>query len=486
MSISFNGIPNSVKTPFAFIEFDNSRASNSGSQDYKALIIGQKLVAGTHPKEEKIRVTSKEEAGILFGEGSMLHSMISTFKDNNSSTELWAIALEDDGSATKSVKTLTVTSTSAKAGTIQGYVGGKLIKSGVTTGEDSTSIASDLADAINAEALCPFTASSSLGVVTITAKHGGELPEELEISFNHNFGEKFPEGVSIAVASSVSGSGNPDVQDAINVFGDDQFNIIVSPYTDTANLIALESELDTRFGPQVQTEGMIASAKNATHGDLGTLGDSRNSQHVTIMSCYKTPTPSYEVASAYGALLSFYGAIDPARPFQTLEMKSVLAPKEANRFIRTERDLLIHDGISTFIIDAGGKVRIEYAVTTYNLGALGNKDLSYQNVNTLLTLSYLRFSVRNRLLGKYPRHKLANDGSQVSGQAIVTPSVIKGEMISLFGEWQDKGLVENKKQFIADLIVERNADNLDRLDFLISPDLINQMRVFAGKIQFLA
>ena len=82
--------------------------------------------------------------------------------------------------------------------------------------------------------------------------------------------------------------------------------------------------------------------------------------------------------------------------------------------------------------------------------------------------------------------KLANDGTQFgAGQAVVTPSVIRGELIALFGEWEDRALVENKKQFIADMVVQRNAENVDRLDFLISPDLINQMRVFAGQIQFL-
>ena len=486
MSISFNGISNSVKTPFAFIEFDNSLAGITAGQNYKALVIGQKLASGTHAAESKVRVTSPEQAADLFGAGSMLHSMIKAYKDNDSSTELWAIALDDNGSGTKSEKTLTVTASSAKAGILEGYIGGVKIQSGVTANDSATQIATDFADQINAEVLCPFTAVAVAGVITLTAKHAGEVFEELEVSFNHNFGEKYPDGVSVAVAGSVVGAGNPDLQDAINVFGDEQFNVIVNPYLDTANLSAIETEMGTRFGPAKQTEGMVVGCKNATHGALGTLGDSRNSQFVTILGVYKSPTPSYNLAAIYAANLAFHGQIDPARPFQTLELKGAVAPKEADKFTREERNLLILDGIATSLVDAGGKMRIEYAATTFNLGVFGNTDYSYQNVNTLLTLSYLRFSLRNRLLSKYPRHKLANNGTQYgSGQKVVTPSVIRGEIIAQFGEWEDLGLVENKKQFIADLIVERNATNKDRVDFLISPDLMNQMRIFAGQVQFI-
>ena len=46
------------------------------------------------------------------------------------------------------------------------------------------------------------------------------------------------------------------------------------------------------------------------------------------------------------------------------------------------------------------------------------------------------------------------------------------------------GLVENTEAFKAALIVERNADNQNRLDILYGPDLVNQLRVFAVNTQF--
>ena len=67
---------------------------------------------------------------------------------------------------------------------------------------------------------------------------------------------------------------------------------------------------------------------------------------------------------------------------------------------------------------------------------------------------------------------------------MATPKIIKAEIIHLFREWESAGLVEGFDQFKDDLIVERNAGDPNRVDALIPPDVVNQLRVFAGLIQF--
>ena len=57
--------------------------------------------------------------------------------------------------------------------------------------------------------------------------------------------------------------------------------------------------------------------------------------------------------------------------------------------------------------------------------------------------------------------------------------------MALFGTWEEKGLVEGIDRFKADLVVERNASDPNRLDFLLTPDLINQFIVGAAKIAFI-
>ncbi|MDR3299030.1 MAG: phage tail protein, partial [Candidatus Accumulibacter sp.] len=115
----------------------------------------------------------------------------------------------------------------------------------------------------------------------------------------------------------------------------------------------------------------------------------------------------------------------------------------------------------------------------------GQVDPSYRDIETMYTLSYLRYSVRARISQKFPRYKLANDGTNFApGQAIVTPRVIRAELIALFRDWEDVGLVEDIDQFQADLIVSRNPTDVNRVDVLLPPNIVNQFRVFAAPVQF--
>jgi len=197
------------------------------------------------------------------------------------------------------------------------------------------------------------------------------------------------------------------------------------------------------------------------------------------------PSAPWEWSAAYAGNIAKSGQADPARPFQTLPLLSILAPTEAEQFTLTERNNLLFDGIATYKVTANQPV-IERAITTFQTNAAGAADTSYLDVNTLLTLSYLRFSFRNRMATKYSRHKLANDGTRFGpGQLVITPLIGKAEAVALFAEWEEAGLVEGLDQFKRDLIVERNSVDVNRLDFLLPPDLINQLRVVGAVIQFL-
>src|SRR5262249_4134124 len=149
-------------------------------------------------------------------------------------------------------------------------------------------------------------------------------------------------------------------------------------------------------------------------------------------------------AGAISAVVANSGSRDPARPFQTLGLNGVLPPQVGEGLTDDERNLLLYDGISTLLTGAGGKVRIERMITTYKTNDFGAADTSYLDLTTILTLSYLRYDLRNYILRKYPRHKLANDGTRFgSGQAIVTPKLMKSEIIAKFREWEGIGLVED-------------------------------------------
>jgi phage tail sheath gpL-like len=488
MSVSYNLIPNNLLVPFVAVEIDNSRADQGPALlSYRVLLIGQKTAGGTATADSLVRVTSADQVLTLAGRGSILHRMAMRYFQNNSFTETFIAVLADNGAGVQATGTLTVTGPATAAGTVNLYLGGTLVQVGVASGDSANSIAAAINTAINANLDLPVTSGVSTNVVTVTFRHKGLVGNDFDLRANYQDGEKFPAGVSIAFVAMSGGTTAPSVANLIANLGDMWFQIWGHPYTDATTLTALETELASRFGPLRMIDGFAITAAMGTQGTLGTLGDSRNSPHSEIFSQpgEKPLMPSMEFAAGAAARIAFAANDDPARPFQTLPVFGVLPPAEIDLFTISERNLLLGDGISTSKAVPGGGVQIERAITTYQTSASGATDKSYKDATTMLTLLYLRYSFRTRILTRYPRHKLGNDGGRFGpGQAVMTPSLGKAEAIAWFRDMEELGLVENFDDFKANLVVERNTLDPNRLDFLLPPNLINQLIVSAVKLQF--
>ena len=298
------------------------------------------------------------------------------------------------------------------------------------------------------------------------------MGNEIDIRVNYYSDDKLPAGLVVNITAMADGTANPDVADAIAVLSAQKFDYIVMPYTDAANLTALENELESRWGPLAPLDGFAFSAASGTSAELSTLGNTRNSQFVSILGTGKSPTWAPYCAAMYGALAAYYFNNDPALPLQTLELKDMLPPAVSERFDQSERNVLLFDGISTFVVNAGGKCLIERAITTYRENAFGAEDPSYLDLNTMATLALIRVQVRARISQVYPRHKLADDDAYVApGQAVVRPKDVRNELIALFRSMEDAALVEGLDQFKVDLVVERNATDRNRVDALIPAGL---------------
>lgn len=279
---------------------------------------------------------------------------------------------------------------------------------------------------------------------------------------------------------------SPDIEGVFTAIKDEQFNIIACQHTDADNLTTLSTELAQRFLPGKANEGFAFVATDKTCEETRDLAAGLNSPHISIMCTHGSPTEPAVWAATLASTVAFYGNIDPARPFRTLELVDVRPPIETSRLTFLEREMLLESGASTYTVDRGGKVRIESLVSSFKRNEADEPSEAYRSVNTLLTLSYLRFSFRNYFNSKYPRHKLAGDSAKFgAGQAVMTPSLAKAECIALFRSWEDIGLVQNIDQFKNDLIVEINGTNKSRLDFSLSPQLVNQLSVLGAKVQFL-
>jgi phage tail sheath gpL-like len=322
-------------------------------------------------------------------------------------------------------------------------------------------------------------------VATLTARNKGVAGNAIDIRHSHYAGEVLPAGVALAVAQATTGAGVPDIDAVWPVIGDNPYRTVVLGFSEATTLAKVKTEFDDRWGAVRQIESVAYAARAGTQGALAAFGAAQNSELVSLLGTGKSPTWPSEAAAIYAAACGYHSAIDPARPLHTLSLIGMVAPRQADRFTRAQREALLYDGVATFTVDQAGGCHIERAITTYQTDQLGIDDLSWLDLESVTTLAYLRGSLRVRIALKYPRHKLANDGTAYGpGQAVVTPKVLRAELIALAREWEAGGLVENLDQFVADLIVERDASDPNRINALVPPDLVNQFRSFAAAVQF--
>lgn len=488
MAISFNDIPDAWRVPSVLVEFDNSQAMQGATlQEYCVCITGQKLDIGTADALKAYSVTSAETAARLFGKGSQLAAMCAAFLQSNSVTRMKAIAVDDDESAVAATATVTFTGAVVAPAPINIYIGGVHVRCTASTAATPQSVAGNLAAAVNANPDLPVTASAQEGAVTLLCKNAGEEGNTIDLRLSY-YDESLPTGLGIALTPFTGGAGNPDATDVIMAMADDWYHVIVWPWLDRANLRALEDELDERWGPLRHIDGVAICSKRGSYAELTTFGmkgEQGNYEHIAIMECCKSPDNPWERAARVAGVCAYYGNIDPARPFQTLPLKGALAPRSEDRLTQQEQNLLLFSGIATTYVDEGGEVRIQRLITNYRVSPSGAPDMSYLDVNTMLTLSYLRYDFRARILRKYPRHKLASDNMQIAaGQAIMTPKAGKAEAIAAAMDWQELGLVENIDAFKKGLKCERDVKDPNRLNWRLTPDLVNQFRVGAVQIQF--
>jgi phage tail sheath gpL-like len=314
MTISFNTIPGNLRVPLAYVEFDNSRAVvGTPSMQYRVLFIGQKVAAGTAAVNTLLRVATTDAAVVLFGAGSMLARMIEQFKASNRYIDCWAIALADHASGVAASGTLTLTGPATAAGTLALYIGGDRVLTAITSAMTAAQAATAVAAAVTADTTLPVTAAAVDAVVTFTAKHEGVVGNDIDLRLNYYSEDATPAGIGATLVAMATGANNPDIADAITAMGDQWFQGIVTPYTDTANMTALEAELLSRWSGTRQIGGVAYCAYRSTHANAVTFGNTRNSPLVCCLACAQTPDPPYLWAAAVASQASLSLSIDPDR-----------------------------------------------------------------------------------------------------------------------------------------------------------------------------
>lgn len=483
MPLNLNVIPLNWLVPGAYLGVDPSGAvSGIPPQRKPVLLLGLRRSTGTAAAGVLKPITGPSQGATYFGRGSQLAQMCEAYVKANPYSELYALALNEDAAGAKATKTVTITGTATEAGTLVFVWGGRRRVVAVALGDDQTDVATAIAAADTADGDSPTTSASALGVVTASARHKGAYGNDLAIVHNYYTGDKTPAGITVAIADGATGTTDPDITTAIAALGGDAlYYTIVPGWNADANMDALEAELELRANAIKAIPGHAIAAFRGNHTDSVTYGNARNSQFCTVLATGLTPTPPWVCASILAAVE--VAENDPARPRQNTKLPGMLAPVGGG-FTIEERQLLLVDGMATYKVTVG-ECYIERMVTTYQVNAANVEDASYKDIETMRCLAYFRDAIVKRFLLKYPKAKLGNDGEAfASGQIVITPKLARGEILAVFDLLNFAAIVEDRKQFAAELIVERDPNNVNALNAFLPPNFVNQFRIFAGLVGF--
>jgi phage tail sheath gpL-like len=380
-------------------------------------------------------------------------------------------------------------------GVLSLYIAGQLVSLVVTPTMTAAQIATALVAQIGTLPDLPVTAAVDGTTATkanLTAKNKGLAGNDIDLQLNYGgtaAGEATPTGLAVTITAMASGATNPStLSAALANLGDKEFDFIAFPYTDATSLNAIKSFLSTQTGRWSWSEQLYGGAYCAYRGTLGTLttfGVTRNDEHVSVMGFNGSPTPSWVIAADITAAVAISARADPAQPLQTVTLATMQPPPLPLRFALTDRNTLLFDGISTFAVGDDGTVSIENLITTYQKNSFGDADDSYLEVETMNTLTFVLRDLKSVITTKYARKKLAADGTRVvPGTNVVTPSMIKADLIARYQKLEENGFVQGSTVFAQGLIVQQNSQNPNRVDVLYPAILIDQLRVLALLMQF--
>ncbi|MGM7825248.1 phage tail sheath subtilisin-like domain-containing protein, partial [Yersinia enterocolitica] len=410
---------------------------------------------------------------------------------NDIAGEIYILPLADTEAMVAATGKITVTTQASATGVISLYIAGIRVQVAVVATDEVAAVATALTAAINTTTSLPVTAAAVDAVITLTAKNKGAHGNTIDLRLNYlgsAGGETTPDSLVLAFTPMAGGAGAPELDDALANLQDRTFDFIINPYTDTASLNKIKdflSDSTGRWSYAEQLYGHSFAAQSGTYGQLTAAGELRNDQHASLLGVNGSPTPSYIWSAAYVGAIAQSLRNDPGRPLQTLAIGGVLAPPLASRFTLTERNNLLHSGISTVTTADDGTVQVENIITTYQKNKYGAEDDSYLQIETLFLLMFVTRFLRTQVTSKFARMKLAADGTRFApGSAIITPNVIRAELIAQYQTLEFNGYVQDAKGFAKGLIVEKSASNPNRVDVLWTGVLINQLRIFAVLNQF--
>lgn len=466
-NVSFEQIPGSTRTPGVYVEFNARLAVRSLPANRQRLrLVGQRRTSGTVAALVPTQLFSDADAAAYFGAGSQLHLMARAALKANPYVDLHAIALDDAGASTAASGTITIAGTATSSGRLIARIGAVDVACVITTGDAAAAVATALNAALAAVPDLAVTAAVAGAVVTLTARNKGAAGNDIKVAARWDTAA----GLTATVVAMAGGTGNPDIAAALAVLQPAGDQLLVMPYTDTANLTKLRTHLQfTGNGLEMRgAVGVVGTA--ASYGTAVATAVAINDGRMVEGLCPDSGSLPWEIGAALAAVLAFEE--DPARPLNGLELVGIDPAPLASRLTKVQVEGCLANGVTPLGVGPGEHVQIVRAVSTYTTNAAGVTDVAWLDITTVRTLDYVRTALRTRLALRFPREKAT--------QRVLKS--IRSEVIDVLLRLEELEIVENVRANLARIVVELDSQEVGRVNVRIPADVVNGLHVIAAVV----
>lgn len=454
--------------PFVAHKIDWSRSVRGlRGMPRRVLLIGHKLAAGNAQANTVIECATETAAVALAGEGSMLVAMWRAAKANAGlGLPIDIIAVPVSGTATVATSTIVVSNAGATVqynGEAMLYIEGVRISVGVNTSDTAATVATKLIAAVNAEPTLSVTAAATAtpAELRLTAKWGGPSGNDIDVRSTHYTDDLLPAGLTLTIPAMSGGAGNPDLTAAIVAMRDYRATEIAMPFTDTANMLALETEQELRWGFNNMRDGQVVTAVRGTLATLTTWLNNRNSRQVHTIPTTGDMTSPWVTAAMASTAIETSADTDPALPYTDIVLVGYKGPRRGQHWdMISEGNALLQAGASPLAINQDGTAALVRVVTNYTLSTTGAPDPSTRELAWVKTMSYYRWFTITEYALHYRGFKLAEYITEpIPGQKIMTAELVEEIHLGIYMELQKVALVQNLDYYKERLLVELDGPN---------------------------
>lgn len=489
-SIILTGLAANDPVPGNYLQINFAQGVSSGSgSPNEVILIGNASSAGVATRDTvvygpdtQVPLQSENDAIALFGPGSELHIGFRAFTRVNQVTTLRAIAVTSSvGTAASATITLTNASTGTAA--LRFFYGGTYYDTSIGSADSVTTVATNVCLTLNAVTFLPFTAGSSAGVITLTAKIAGPRGNQIRFQTAILAGTTAMT-TSVTADTAFTGGATADSNvTALATILANKYYRIVSAANDATQLGALITQVNNQALPLVGIRQRVFAGSIDTLANTITLATGINAARGEICWEKFAPHLPFELAANMAAIVSLNE--DTGDNFRcnfagygnnVNDTWVIKASRDQTAFpTRNDIKSALNNGFYPVGVNANGSTYLVNRITTRSLSG-STSDYRIRDSHKVTICDFFADALLAKVNSQFSGKKIADNpppGGEAPGSDVVTPDIYRGAVFTVIKQFEANSLLQRVPAIKAGTVVQRETNPSTRMSCKVPLDTID-------------